>query len=275
MKTPRRIVILQYSVLSFLAVLFLLPFYVIVRNALSTSGVIVSAQWHWLPDNVGGSTLRSIVSNDSVALLPSMAHSAIVAIVQTLGVVVLSMLAGYGLARFRSRISSIVLGLTLFTLMVPATITFVPAFVMVSSLGWISSYRGLVIPMLFSAFATYLFRSHFMTFPRELEEAAFLDGANYWTMFWRIVAPNSLGIVAAVGTITFIGSWNGFLWPMLIGQDDATRTVQVSLSRYLTSSNVKFPEVFAGAMLSIIPVLIVFLFLQRWLVKGIETSGIK
>lgn len=265
----------RYLILTPFVVLFLLPFYVIVRNAFSTSQLIVSPRWRWLPDNVSTQTASSILEDSSVALGPALLHSAIVAVTQTVGVVLISLMAGWALARFSGRVVKVVLGMTLFTLMVPATVTFIPTFVMVSSLGWISTYRGLVVPMLFSAFATWLFRSGFVNFPRELEEAAFIDGANHWTMFWRIVVPNSLGMVAAVGTLTFIGAWNGFLWPMLIGQDDATRTAQVTLSRYMTSQNVRYPEVFMGALISIVPVMIVFLLLQRWLVEGVETSGIK
>ena len=93
-----------------------------------------------------------------------------------------------------------ILGLTVLTLMVPAAVTFVPSFVMVSSLGWISTLRGLIIPVMFSAFATFLFRQFFLGFPRELEEAAAIDGAGYWRTFWSVVMPNALGICAAVGT---------------------------------------------------------------------------
>ena len=168
-----------------------------------------------------------------------------------------------------------VLGLTVFTLMVPAMVTFVPTFVMVSTLGWISSYRGLIVPVLFSAFATFMFRQAFLDFPRELEESAALDGANTWTTFWRVVVPNTRGTIAAVGTIVFIGAWNAFLWPLLIAQDPAMRTIQVVLSQFMTSQGVRYPEMFTGALIAVAPSLVVFAFLQRWLVQGVERSGLK
>lgn len=264
----------RYVVLVVLAVLFLLPFYVLLRNAFATSQELAAARWVWVPADPTLDNLRRLFANDNVQLARSLLNSFVVAVVQTGATVVISAMAAYGLARIPSRWSRPVLVLTVLTLMVPAAVTFVPSFVMVSSLGWISSYRGLIIPVLFSAFATFLFRQHFAAFPKELEEAAALDGAGPWRTFWRVVMPNAYGIAAAVGTITFIGSWNAFLWPLLIGQDRMYRTVQVSLSQFLTSQRVDIPQLFIGAAVAIVPVLLIFIFLQRYLVQGVESSGI-
>ena len=264
----------RYVVLIILALLFLLPFYVLLRNAFATSQELAAARWVWVPADPTLDNLRRLFANDNVQLARSLLNSFVVAVVQTGATVVISAMAAYGLARIPSRWSRPVLVLTVLTLMVPAAVTFIPSFVMVSSLGWISSYRGLIIPVLFSAFATFLFRQHFAAFPKELEEAAALDGAGPWRTFWRVVMPNAYGIAAAVGTITFIGSWNAFLWPLLIGQDRMYRTVQVSLSQFLTSQRVDIPQLFIGAAVAIVPVLLIFIFLQRYLVQGVESSGI-
>ena len=274
MRSSRGVSALRYLVLSLLALLFLLPFYVLLRNGFSSERLLASAQWRWLPDEVNGDNLRSLFTNDSIRMARSMANSAVVAVVQTVATVIISALAGYGLARIDHRLSRLVLGLTVLTLMVPAAVTFIPSFVLVSSLGWISTLRGLIIPVLFSAFATFLFRQFFLGFPHELEEAAYIDGAGYWRTFWHVVMPNTYGICAAVGTITFIGSWNAFLWPLLIGQDRDFRTVQVALSQFMSSQRVDVPQLFVGAAVAILPVLLVFLFLQRYLVQGVERSGI-
>ncbi|SDT04961.1 multiple sugar transport system permease protein [Friedmanniella luteola] len=274
MRSSRGVSALRYVVLSVLALLFLLPFYVLLRNGFSSERLMAAAQWRWLPDEVNLTNLRELFANDSIRMARSMANSAVVAVVQTLATVVISALAGYGLARIDHRLSRLVLGLTVLTLMVPAAVTFIPSFVLVSTLGWISTLRGLIIPVLFSAFATFLFRQFFLGFPRELEEAAYIDGAGYWRTFWRVVMPNTYGICAAVGTITFIGSWNAFLWPLLIGQDRDFRTVQVALSQFMSSQRIDMPQLFVGAAVAILPVLLVFLFLQRYLVQGVERSGI-
>lgn len=275
--TPRPTLglVLRYVALSVLALVFLLPFYVIARNAFSSQDWILAPSWHWLPNRVGPENVVAVLGNTDLGVLQALGTSAIVTLLQTLGTLVIAMLAGYGMARWSNRAARLVTGLTVFTLMVPTTVTFVPMFVMVSTLGWISTLRGLIIPGLFSAFAAYLFRSAFLDFPKDLEEAAAIDGANPWTTFWRVVLPNTLGMVAAVGTITFIGSWNAFLWPNLIAQDPALRTVQVALSQFMTSQGVKYPEMFAGALIAILPALVVFVFLQRWLVQGVTQSGLK
>ncbi len=275
MRSPTWVVTLRYVVLVLLAALFLLPFYIIVRNAFSTQPWITSPQWHWLPNQPNAENLSRLFANPNVLILRAMGVSAVVSVTQTVLTVLISAMAGYALSRLGSgRAAGIILGLTIGTLMVPAAVTFVPSFVMVSSLGWISTLRGLIIPGLFSAFGTFLFRQFFLGFPTELEEAARIDGAGYWRTFWRIVMPNSLGIAAAVGTIIFIGSWNAFLWPLLIGQDKQFRTVQVALSSFLTSQGINIPQLFTGAVVAIVPVVLVFLFLQRYLVEGVERSGI-
>lgn len=274
MRSSRLVTALRYGVATALSLLFLLPFYVIVRNAFSTNQNINAPRWSWLPDQLNLANLDSMLSSDSTGVLRGLLNSAIMTILQTVGTVVVSLMAGYGLARFTHRLSRMVLGLTVFTLMVPTTTTFVPMFIITSQFGWIDSFRGLVIPGMFSAFATYLFRQAFLDFPSELEDAALMDGCNPFTAFWRIVVPNSTGTIAAVGTIVLIGSWNAFLWPSLVGRE-ATRTVQVALSQYMTSQNVRYPELFMGSLIAILPMLVVFLFLQRFLVQGLATSGLR
>lgn len=274
MKSSRPVVVARYLALIILAVLFLLPFYVLLRNAFSTQLGITAPQWHWIPDNIGLENIRELFNNRNVPIARSLFNSGVIAIVQTFATVAISSLAGYGLSRIENRASKIILGMTVLTLMVPAAVTFIPSFVMVSTLGWISTLRGLIIPMLFSAFATFLFRQYFLSFPKELEEAAYIDGAGYWRTFWRVVMPNTYGICAAVGTIIFIGSWNAFLWPLLIGQDRDFRTIQVALSQFMTSQGIDMPQLFVGAAVAILPVLLVFIFLQRYLVEGVERSGI-
>lgn len=267
-------VVARYVVLGLLAALFLVPFYVLLRNAFATPRELASASWVWFPADPTLDNLRRLFANESVAMAKSLVNSGVVAVVQTVATVIISAMAGYGLARIPTRANRLVLGMTVLTLMVPTAVTFVPSFVMVSSLGWISTLRGLIIPGLFSAFATFLLRQFFLGFPAELEDAAAVDGAGYWSTFWRVVMPNAYGICAAVGTIVFIGSWNAFLWPLLIGQDADFRTVQVALSQFMTSQRVDTPALFIGAAVSILPVLGVFIFLQRYLVQGVEQSGL-
>ncbi|MFE2298429.1 carbohydrate ABC transporter permease [Streptomyces sp. NPDC059445] len=255
--------------------LFLVPFYLLVRNALSTDAAITGENWQFFPTDLKWGNVRELFDDPTVPFARSLWNSAVVGVLHTLGTLLVCSLAGYGLARIPYRHADKVFYAVLVTLMVPAAVTFVPSFVLVSSLGWVDSLRGLIIPGLFSGFTCFLFRQYFLGFPKELEEAARMDGLGHWGAYWRIVVPNSLNFFAAIATITFISGWNAFLWPLVIGQDPDAWTVQVALSSYMTNQTVNFHLIFMATAISILPLVFVFLFLQRWLVQGIARTGIK
>ncbi|GAA3873418.1 carbohydrate ABC transporter permease [Streptomyces lacrimifluminis] len=255
--------------------LFLLPFYLIVRNSLMTDPEITGENWKWFPTDIQWGNVTEPFNDVTVDFAQSMWNSVVVAVLHTVGILLVCSLAGYGLARIPYKHANKVFYLVLATLMVPTAVTFVPSFVLVSSLGWVDSYRGLIIPGLFSGFTCFLFRQYFLGFPKELEEAARVDGLGYWGAYWRVVVPNSLNFFAAIATITFINGWNSFLWPLVIGQDPSAWTVQVALSSYMTNQTVNYHLIFMATAISILPLVFVFLFLQRWLVQGIAQTGIK
>ncbi|MEY2244204.1 carbohydrate ABC transporter permease [Streptomyces sp. SAS_267] len=255
--------------------LFLVPFYLLVRNALSTDAAITGENWQFFPTDLKWGNIGELFDDPTVPFARSLWNSAVVGVLHTLGTLLVCSLAGYGLARIPYRHADKVFYAVLVTLMVPSAVTFVPSFVLVSSLGWVDSLRGLIIPGLFSGFTCFLFRQYFLGFPKELEEAARMDGLGYWGAYWRVVVPNSLNFFAAIATITFISGWNAFLWPLVIGQDPDAWTVQVALSSYMTNQTVNFHLIFMATAISILPLVFVFLFLQRWLVQGIAQTGIK
>ncbi|KUN88734.1 carbohydrate ABC transporter permease [Streptomyces griseoruber] len=255
--------------------LFLIPFYLIVRNALMTDQEITGENWKWFPTDIQWGNITEPFDDVTVDFAHAMWNSVVVAVLHTSGILLVCSLAGYGLARIPYKHANKVFYAVLVTLMVPTAVTFVPSFVLVSSLGWVDSYRGLIIPGLFSGFTCFLFRQYFLGFPKELEEAARVDGLGYWGAYWRVVVPNSLNFFAAIATITFINGWNAFLWPLVIGQDPSAWTVQVALSSYMTNQTVNYHLIFMATAISILPLLLVFLFLQRWLVQGIAQTGIK
>ncbi|MFG2118126.1 carbohydrate ABC transporter permease [Streptomyces sp. NPDC048710] len=265
---------LRLVLLIALALLFLVPFYLLVRNGLSSEQDITSPEWTFLPGELRWRNVRELFADPSVPFARSLLNSALIATATTLGTLLVASLAGYGLARIPYRHANKVFHGVLGTLLVPAAVTFVPSFVLVSSLGWISTLRGLIVPTLFSAFACFVFRQYFLGFPRELEDAAQVDGLGYWRTYWLVVVPNARPVFAAVGTIVFLGAWNSFLWPLVIGQDQSAWTVQVALSSFTTSQVIRLHELFVAAAVSILPLLAVFLCFQRWIVAGVERSGI-
>ena len=267
--------VFRYLALTIAALVFLLPFYLIVRNGLSTEAEITSPEWTLFPSSLHWENVPELFTDPSVPMAHALWNSLVIAVLQTAGQLVLGSLCGYGLARIPYRHANKIFYLVVATLMVPAAVTFVPSFVLVSSLGWVSSLRGLVIPGLFAGFTAFMFRQYFLSFPRELEEAARIDGLGHWGTYWRIVVPNSGGFFAAVAVIQFIGSWNSFLWPLVIGQDEDAWTVQVAMSTFLTAQNVNIHELFVAAAVGILPLVLVFVILQRFLVRGVAETGIK
>ncbi len=263
--STRKIVvtILQYALLIFLALIFLLPFYLIVRNGLAAETDITSPNWTFFPKALHFENIQELFSDPEVPFLDGVTNSAIIGVLQTLGQIFISAIAGYGLARIPYRYSNQVFYSVLLTLMIPFVVIFVPVYVIVSYLGWVSTLQGLVVPGIFSGFTTFLFRQFFLSFPHELEEAGRVDGLGYY------------GIFAALGVITFISSWNAFLWPLVIGQDPSAWTVQVVLSNFLNAQVLNLHELFIGTAIAILPLLIIFFFLQRYIVEGYKQSGLK
>ena len=267
--------ILRYLALVVAAVLFLLPFYLIVRNAVASDLEITAATWTLFPSTIHWDNFGELFSDPAVNLLQSLGNSAIIAVLQTAGQLLICSMAGYGLARIPYRYATPIFYAILVTLMIPPAVTFIPSFIIVSQLRWVDTLQGIIVPVLFSGFTTFLFRQYFLAFPRSLEEAARVDGLGYFGAFWRVVVPNSGAFFAAIAVITFIASWNAFLWPLVIGQDSSMWTVQVALSTFLTAQTINLHELFLAAAVSIAPLVLVFVFLQRYLVQGVAETGIK
>jgi multiple sugar transport system permease protein len=261
--------------LSVAAIVFLVPFYLLVRNGLSTEDEITAKTWTFFPATLHWSNLSELFDDPSIPFAHSLLNSAVVSVLQTAGQLLVCSLAGYGLARIPYRHAQAVLYAVLGTLMIPAAVTFLPTFVVVSTLGWISDLRGLIVPGLFSGFTAFLFRQYFLDFPVELEEAGRIDGLGWWGTFRRIVLPNSAGFVAALAVIDFIAAWNSFLWPMVIAQDSSAYTVQVAISAFNRSQHPAIHELFLAGAISCVPLLLVFVLLQRFLVRGVAETGIK
>lgn len=266
---------IRYMLLIALTVVFMFPFYLIIRNALMTQPEITAFDWVWWPAEMQWSNFTNLFANAEIDMATGLRNSAIIAIVNLVFQTLFASMAGYALARIPFRGKGIFFATILLTLMVPSAVTFVPTYVVVANLGGVNTLWGIVVPGLFSAFATFLFRQFYLEFPSEIEEAARLDGNSYFGVYWRMVLPNSIGIMAALGVLSFIGSWNAFLWPVIIGQSNDSQTVQVVLSSFLTAQTINLPALFAGAAVGAAPLVIVFLLMQRYIVQGVRMSGIK
>ncbi|WP_086840384.1 carbohydrate ABC transporter permease [Amycolatopsis kentuckyensis] len=265
----------KYVLASVLSVIFLLPFYIMLRNALMTRQQVGSPDWSWLPDPLSWVNFGDLFADASVPMAHSLWNSLLVAAVTAPVATLFGSMAGYALARIDVPGRRAVFTYVLVTLMIPQSVTFVPTFVVVGSLGGVNTEWGIIAPNLFSAFTVLLFRNFYLRFPAEIEEAGRLDGLGYLGVYRRLVLPNSGSMIASLGALMFIESWNAFLWPLVIGQDPSSWTAQIALSTFLTAQSVNLPALFAGALVTIAPLVAMFLVAQRFIVRGIAASGLK
>jgi ABC-type glycerol-3-phosphate transport system permease component len=191
--------------------------------------------------------------------------------------VLLSILAGYAFAMFEFRGKNFLFVLVIGSLIVPFELTFIPNFLLISDLGWANTYAGLTVPFLASAFGVFMMRQFFMSLPRDLYDAAKIDGATDWKYLWAVMAPLSKGAISAFTIFAFLSAWNQYLWPLVITNEENMRTAQIGIRFFLVNQerNTDWGAIMAGAVIVMIPTLIVFIVAQKQLVKGIAASGLK
>ena len=203
-------------------------------------------------------------------------NSAVVAITITVGNLVFCSMLGYALAKLDFPGKRPIFVLVLGTLMVPGVVTFVPLFVLVSNLGMVNTFPGLIFPFLAGPFGVFLMRQFMQSLPDELIHAARVDGAGEWRIFRSVILPLCRPALATLGILTFLTSWNNFLWPLVVAQTEEKYTLPVALAIYAIGENKSdYGLLMAGSVVIIVPVLAVFLVLQRHFVRGIAMTGIK
>jgi multiple sugar transport system permease protein len=203
-------------------------------------------------------------------------NSVVVAAFTVLGTLVFCSLVGYALAKLDFPGKRVVFTLVLVTLMVPGVVTFVPLFVVVSKLGMVSTYPALILPFLAGPLGVFLMRQFILDIPDSLIEAARIDGAGELRIFLRVVMPLCGPALATLAILTFLGSWNNFLWPLVVAQSEDMYTLPVALSLYSVGQNsTNYGVLLAGSVLIITPVLLLFVALQRYFIQGIAATGIK
>jgi len=202
-------------------------------------------------------------------------NSSLISLVQTVSNVFFAALAGFAFARLEFPGKNVLFAILLGSLMIPGIILLVPKFILLNELQLINSYPGLILPGLVSVVNIFLMKQFFETIPRDLEDAARIDGCSYFRIFWQIFLPISKPALAAVAIYTFQGSWNEFLWPVIVTTTNDMFTLPVGLSFFRSEFQVQWTLLMAGTTLISIPTLIIFLVFQRHFVQGIATSGMK
>jgi len=202
-------------------------------------------------------------------------NSVIVALLVTIGNLFFDSLAGYAFARMRFPGRNALFFLVLGTMMVPVAMTLVPVFVILTKVGWIDTYQGLAVPFMVSAFGIFLMRQFFQSIPMEIEEAARVDGLGRFGMYWRVALPLSRPALATLGVLTFQGNWDSFMMPSFIASSNTMATLPVGLQRFAFQYQVLWPNVMAGSILVILPVLVLYIFAQRFFIEGLSSGAVK
>ncbi len=190
-------------------------------------------------------------------------------------VVVVASMAGYALARMEFRFKKFIFSFILLTLFVPGFVFLMPNYLLMDKLGWLDTFWALVVPGAAGAFGVFFMRQFFLAIPRELEEVALIDGANAWTIFTRIILPNAKPALATLTVLSFLANWNDFVWPLFVLFSPERLTLPAGLSLLQGAYTTDYPVIMAGATVAAVPVLILYVFVQRYVIEGVARSGIK
>ncbi|MBS7549048.1 MULTISPECIES: carbohydrate ABC transporter permease [Dietzia] len=251
-----------------------LPLYWVLVTSFKTPDMVYIQPPAWWPDPVTADPYSRVV--EQVPFLRYFTNSLVITGALVTAKLVLGILSAYAFVYLRFPGRGLVFMLVLAALMVPNQITVISNYALISQLGWINTFQGIIFPLAGVAFGTFLMRNHFLTLPFEIIEAARMDGCGHMKLLLRVLLPMSWPTVVAFALITIVNEWNEYLWPFLVASDETVAPLQVGLARLIsTDAYIDWPMVMAATILTITPILIVFLLLQRHMIKGLTSGAVK
>ena len=277
MKQPRWLNAVLYLVVIMACLFFILPVVWTVISSLKPESDIQSYPPAWIPRELTLSNYRTVLSK--FPYFTWMANSLIVAVAGTLGILIASTMAAYAMARFRFRGRRLLYQTIIVMLLVPMQAYVIPLYLMAGKMDLLNTLQGLILPSVANVTSIFILHAFFRELPMELEEAARIDGAGEFRIFWQIMLPLSGPALSTVTILTFIANWNAFLWPMIAVRQDIMKTLPVAISQYWGSVNqnasFQYGTALAACCMAVLPTLVVYFALQRYFVAGIASSGIK
>ncbi|MGE5675050.1 MAG: carbohydrate ABC transporter permease [Mycobacterium leprae] len=265
--------ILSYLILTAAALWMLFPFVWMLSTSFKTNMGVMAMPPRLIPQPFILDNYQRVA--DAFPVGRFFANSLIVSVIGTSATLITSSMAAYAFARIQWKGRESVFLLYLATLMIPQQVTLTPLFILMKLMHWTDTYQALILPGAFSAFGTFLLRQNFLTLPRALEEAAFVDGASHWTVYSRIVLPLVKPSLSALAVFTFMANWNSFLWPLVITSDPRHMTLPLGLATLQGQYSTEWNLVMAGAVLNVLPMILAYLVAQQQFVKGVTLSGVK
>ena len=277
MKQPRWLKAVLYLVVIMACLFFILPVVWTVISSLKPEADIQSYPPAWIPRELTLSNYRTVLSK--FPYFTWMANSLIVAVAGTIGILIASTMAAYAMARFRFRGRRLLYQTIIVMLLVPMQAYVIPLYLMAGKMDLLNTLQGLILPSVANVTSIFILHAFFRELPMELEEAARIDGAGEFRIFWQIMLPLSGPALSTVTILTFIANWNAFLWPMIAVRQDIMKTLPVAISQYWGSVNqnasFQYGTALAACCMAVLPTLVVYFALQRYFVAGIASSGIK
>lgn len=262
-----------YAALIALAVIAAAPLLWMLSTSLKSNTNVFSYPPQWIPSDWKFDNYTSLW--DDLPMNRWLLNTAFISTAVVLGQLLFCSMAAYAFARMTFRGRDLLFYVFLASLMVPYQVTLIPAFVLISKLGWIDTYKALIIPQLSTPFGIFMLRQFFMTLPRELEEAARLDGASYWRIYRTIIIPLAKPSLLAFGVFSFIGMWGDFLWPLIVTNSTEKMTLTVGLNYLSNSYNTDWARLMAGDVISLAPLMLIYAIAQRYFIQGIAMTGLK
>jgi ABC-type glycerol-3-phosphate transport system permease component len=263
----------QYAALTVAAVIILFPIYITLVYSLQPVEKIFSYPPTLYVSDPQWDTYRRAFETGSLGRY--LVNSFIVSLAITGGQVASSVMAAYAFTFLRFPFRNLLFMVFLSTLMVPWEVTIIPNYQTISTLGWLDSYQGLIVPFLATAFGTFLLRQAFMTVPRDLRDAAAIDGYGHFGFMLQVVVPLTRAAIGALAVFSFLLAWNQYLWPLLITNQDDYRTVQIGLKALVSSNIDEFNLVMAGTVIAAAPILALLILFQKQLIRGLTSGAIK
>lgn len=265
-----------FLLLALLAVLWLTPLAFMASTAFKSESETVSWPITWIPREFTVEHFVHITRDTSdTPVLRWFGNSLLIASAHTVLVLLVTSMSAYAFARMRFKGRDALFWLLMATMMIPGVINFVPAFIIVDRLGWVDTYWSMILPGLGGVFGLFLLRQFFKTIPRDIEEAALIDGAGPFAIYVRVILPLAKPALITLGVFAFMGNWNDFLWPLIVTNSPEMRTLPPGLATFQGKYVHWYGKLMAGALLSTAPVLFIFAFAQRFFVRGITLTGMK
>jgi multiple sugar transport system permease protein len=263
-------------ILGLVALVFISPLIFMIVTSFKTRAEATGIPPTWIPNPFSLEAYETILAPGSnTPVLRWFWNSMIAAVLHSALVVVTASLAAYPLARMNFRGKKIVFAVIVATLLVPPVILVIPNYLLVSDLGWLNSLVAIIVPTAASAFGVFFMRQFFIALPEDLEEAARIDGANRFEMFVKIILPLAKPAMATLALLAFLTNWNDFLWPIYVLFTPEVQTLPPGLSTLQSANAVRYDLLMAGAVVASVPVLALFVFLQRFIIEGVSRSGVK